>query len=154
MNQGNNAPDIPPCELFIDKEGRWFHKGAEILRKDLIQLFYAHMDLDGDGRYLLLWQGKHCFLEVEDTAFVVISISGQEGSFALRLSDDSTELLLPETLSVGRDNVPYCLVKEGRFPARFTRAAYYQLAQNIEAGEDGRFFLRRGDKSYPILFTR
>ena len=38
----------------------------------------------------------------------------------------------PDTLFVGQDNVLYCKVKTGVFPARFNRAAYYQLAEYIE----------------------
>ncbi|HDZ24632.1 MAG TPA: DUF1285 domain-containing protein [Desulfobacteraceae bacterium] len=150
MEQTRNKQDIPPCEISIDKEGRWFHKGAEIVRRDLIQLFYAHMKRDRQGRYLLYWQEKPCFVEVEDTAFVVKGIDEKDGAFFLHLSDDSTEGLAPETLSVGPDNVPYCRVKNGQFPARFTRAAYYQLAGHIEEEEGRGFFLRMGSKKYLI----
>ena len=33
---------------------------------------------------------------------------------------------------MGQDNVLYCKVKSPAFPARFNRAAYYQLAEYIE----------------------
>jgi len=23
--------ELPPCLIFIDKEGRWYHKGAEMI---------------------------------------------------------------------------------------------------------------------------
>ncbi len=154
MEQAKTAHDLPPCEIFIDKEGRWFYKGAEIVRRDLIQLFYSHMERDGQGRYIFSWEGKPCMVEVEDTAFVVRRVDRKDGVFSLHLSDDSTEDLLPETLSVGPDNVPYCMVKGGRFPARFTRAAYYQIAGHIEEEEGRGFFLRVGEKKHPIAFTQ
>jgi hypothetical protein len=145
------AEDIPPCEIFIDKEGRWFHNGAEIVRRDIIRLFYANMQRDSWGRYVLHWHGSACSVEVEDTAFVVRRADGEESAFSLHLSDDSVEKLSPKTLSVGRENVLYCMVKDGRFPARFTRAAYYQLADHIEEEEGGGFFLRLGENKHPIL---
>lgn len=154
MEQIQDNHDIPPCEIFIDKEGRWFYRGAEIIRRDLVQLFYDHMERDGQGRYILTWEGKPCFVEVEDTAFVVRGNDEENGAFSLHLSDSSTEDLLPETFSVGPDNVPYCMVKKGRFPARFTRAAYYQLAGHIEEDGGQGFFLRTGKKKYPIPFTQ
>jgi hypothetical protein len=147
--------DMPPCEIFIDKEGRWFHHGAEIVRRDIIRHFYANMQRDSRGRYVLHWDGNACSVEVEDTAFVVRRVDGKETAFFLHLSDDSVERLSPETLSVGRENVLYCAVKNGRFPARFTRAAYYQLADHIEEGEEGGgFFLRAGERKHPILWAQ
>ena len=64
----------------------------------------------------------------------------------LSLSDDSTETLEPAGLRVGKDNVLYCTVKAGRFPARFNRAAYYQLSEYIEEGEDG-FYLKLEERT-------
>jgi uncharacterized protein len=142
--------EVLPCEIFIDKEGTWFHRGAEIVRKDIIQLLSAGLERDDRNRYILHWDGNACSVEVEDTAFVVRRVDERDGSFSLHLSDDSIEELSPKTLSTGPDDVPYCLVKKDRFPARFTRAAYYQLAEHIEEKENGVFFLRAGEKKHPI----
>lgn len=137
--------DIPPCLIFIDKEGRWFHKGAEMIHRETIRLFYDHMSMDPMGRYIIDWAGERCYVEVEDMAFVVrgVTPNGIEGEglhgFQLLLSDDTMEDLQPETLSVGKDHVLYCQVK-GRFPARFSRPAYYQLAVHIEE-EAGAYYL-------------
>ncbi len=147
--------DISPCLIFIDKEGRWFHQGTEMIRREFIRLFYQNMELDLEGRYLINWAGKPCYVEVEDTAFVVRRISYEEGNqdrgirIELSLSDDTKEELMPDSLSVGRDNVLYCTVKSGSFPARFNRAAYYQLAEYIE--EEGKtYFLSLNGQKYAI----
>ncbi|RJR31247.1 MAG: DUF1285 domain-containing protein [Desulfobacteraceae bacterium] len=139
--------DIRPCEIFIDKEGQWFYKGAEMHRREIVRFFYEHLSLDGGGRYILEWAGERCLLEAEDTAFVVKRVAF-DGGFFLSLSDDSVEKLAPDTLYVGDGNVLYCLV-HGAFPARFTRPAYYQLAAYIEE-EDGAFVLPVGANRYPI----
>ena len=147
--------DIPPCLIFIDKEGRWYHQGAEMIRREFIQLFYQNMEIDSGGRYLINWADKRCYVEVEDTAFVVRRISYEEGNqdrgirIELSLSDDTKEALMPDSLSVGRENVLYCRVKTGFFPARFNRAAYYQLAEYIE--EEGKtYFLPLNGRKYII----
>jgi len=147
--------DIPPCLIYIDKEGRWYHKGTEMIRRDLIRLFYRSIEFDPRGRYFINWNGQRCYLEVEDTAFVVRRVVYEEdresgyGRYILNLSDDSIEDLSPETLFVGADNVLYCRVKKSVFPARFNRAAYYQLAMCIEESR-GAYFLPLNGKRYEI----
>ena len=152
MNNGEALNELQPCLINIDKDGYWFHKGAKIIRRDYIRSFFQNMELDTRGRYVLTWQGKQCFLDVEDTAFVVWNISFRNAKehsverVELSLSDDAGEDLAPETLFVGKDNVLYCRVKNGAFPARFSRAAYYSLAARIEEGQDGFFLLLNNEK--------
>ena len=145
---------IPPCLIFIDKEGHWYHRGAEMIRREIIRLFYQNMELDAEGRYLINWADSRCYVEVEDTAFVVLRVSLEDGlrtrrsRFLVSLSDDTKEALAPDTLSVGKDHVLYCRVKSGAFPARFNRAAYYQLAQFVEEDSIGYFLSLNGQRHY------
>ena len=150
---------IPPCHITIDKEGRWYHQGVEMVHRDFIKLFYRHMDLDSSGRYIIEWAGDRCYVEVEDTPFVIqrIVFEGphREGltRFVLYLNDDSREGLAPETLYLGEHHVLYCLVKGGRFPARFSRPAYYQLGAYIEEDTRERYFLPLNGERYYIRFA-
>ena len=86
---------------------------------------------------------KRCHVDVVDTAFVVKRLSylseesGKRARFMVSLSDDTEEELIPGTLYLGEENVLYCRVKGGGFPARFNRAAYYQLAAHIEEEGEG-----------------
>jgi uncharacterized protein len=154
MNREKNS-DLPPCMIFIDKEGRWYHKGAEMIRRDFVQLFYKNMELDFEGRYVINWNGERFRVDVEDTAFVVRRVVYADGErtgntrFVLNLSDDTEEDLMPDTLCVGQDNVLYCRVKNRIFPARFNRAAYYQLAAYIEE-ESGTYYLSLNGSKYNI----
>ena len=147
---------LPPCLIFIDKEGRWYHEDAEMIHRDFIRLFYQNMELDSQDRYVINWNGKRCYVEVEDTAFVVRRVVYQGGTrdqdarFVLSLSDDSKEELAPDTLYVGQDNVLYCRVKNRAFPARFNRSAYYQLAEYIEE-ENGTYYLILKKTKYEVL---
>jgi len=148
--------DLPPCLIYIDKEGHWFHKGVEMVHREFIRLFYMHMEQDEQGRYIISWQGEQCYVEVEDTPFVVWRVVFEnkkgltESRFILYLSDDSREDLVPESLSLGHENILYCKVKDKAFPARFCRAAYYQLAQYVEE-EQGKYFLSLQGKKH-LLF--
>ena len=147
-----NDQDMPPCFILIDKEGRWFHKGAEMIHRDIVRFFYEHIGVDSLGRYVVRWGEERCYLEVEDTPFVVQKISFKEDggiqSFRLFLSDDTEETLNPETLFVGGENVLYCKVKNGRFPARFLRPAYYQLTEFVREEEDGFHLPLNGEKHF------
>jgi len=145
--------DIPPCLIYIDKEGRWFHNGAEMIHREFIRLFYQHIEIDPLGRYIISWRGERCYVEVEDTPFVVwrVICKDRDSRFILYLSDDSQEDLKPDTLYVGEKNVLYCKVKDGTFSARFNRPSYYQLAEYIEE-EGGRFFLPHDGEKYQIHY--
>ncbi|OPX37819.1 MAG: hypothetical protein B1H11_05390 [Desulfobacteraceae bacterium 4484_190.1] len=149
--------DLPPCLIYIDKQGHWFHKGVEMIRRDYIRMFYMNMELDSEGHYIINWNGKKCYVEVEDTAFVVKRTSYQEkptvreAVYILSLSDDTKEELIPETLHIGKDNVMYCRIKNNAFPARFTRSAYYQLTKHI-IEENNKYYLPFKGKNY-LIYT-
>jgi hypothetical protein len=147
-----NDQDMPPCFILIDKEGRWFHKGAEMIHRDIVRFFYEHIEVDSLGRYVVRWGEEHCYLEVEDTPFVVQKVKVEEDggiqNFRLFLSDDTEEILNPETLFVGGENVLYCKVKQGRFPARFLRPAYYQMAEFVREEEGGFHLPLNGEKHF------
>jgi len=134
--------EIPPCFIRIDKDGRWYHHGVEMIHRPFIRLFYQNLTRDEEGRYIIEWMGERCYLEVEDTPFVVRTISHRkeaagEERFMLALTDDSEEALAPDTLFVGRENVLYCRVRRGSFRARFSRPAYYELARHIVEKDGG-----------------
>jgi len=152
MTAKTEISEIRPCLIFIDKEGHWFHKGAEMIHREFIRLFYEHMELDPQDGYVINWKGQRCWVDVEDTAFVVRRVSFKDGTqaqnapYSLDLSDDTREPLAPETLFVGEGNVLYCKVKNRSFPARFNRAAYYQLAESIEQDGDTYYLPFNGEK--------
>ena len=148
--------DIPPCLIYIDKEGRWFHKGVEMIHREFIRLFYQHMEMDSRGRYIINLGADRCYVEVEDTPFLVRRTTFKKANetnnsrFILFLSDDSQEALSPDTLSIGENNVLYCKVRNRTFSARFDRAAYYQLAEYV-VEENNRYSLPLNGEKYIIL---
>ncbi len=131
--------------ISIDKDGRWFYQGSEMIHRDIVLLFYQHLHIDSQGRYLIRLAGEECYVKVEDTAFAVLRIDlktygNREECFRIWLNDESEELLDLDALFVGKENVLYCKVKGGKFPARFQRPAYYQLAKYVQE-EDGKYLI-------------
>lgn len=154
MEQSGNA--IAQCEIYVDEEAEWFHRGAKIIREDILELFYEHIILSEKHGYLIEWRNTRCALEAADTPFVIsrvdrVAESQDNARFLLTLRHiQNPEPLAPETLTVGKHNVLYCRIRDGGFPARFSRPAYYQLAEWIaEEPDSGRFFLEiNGVKHY------
>ncbi len=93
-----------------------------------------------------------CSVIVHDAPFVVTTVDHQpDGSVWIKLSDGTTEELKPDCLWIGNDNIPYSKVKNGVFHARFSRAAYYQLARHIVMDEkEGKYYLGTGNRKYEI----
>jgi hypothetical protein len=144
-------------EIKIDKEGIWYYKGAHMFRKEILSVLFEHLKIDEGGKYLIELDEERYYLDVEDTAFVVAGVyknklpdDGRDQLDVL-LNDDSCEKLEMNSLYVGKDNVLYCRVKEGRFTARFSRKSYYQLAEFIEQSEIGNnFFINLNGEKYFI----
>ena len=136
--------DVTPyLKLVIEKDGRWFQNGVEIIHPEIYKYFNELLEKTADGGYQIRSGNEFCSVEVEDAPFVVQAVSEvEDGKIYIRLNDGSDEPLKPEWFWIGRDNVPYCLIKSGSFHARFSRPAYYTLARHIVADEEGQnFFL-------------
>ncbi len=148
-------------DIKIDKEGVWYYKGAHMFRKEILSIFFENLKLDEGGRYLIELGPERCYIDVEDTAFVVIAVyktkNSKEGheQIEILLNDDCCEILEMSSLHSGKDNVLYCGVKNGKFTARFSRKSYYQLAEFIEPSENGSgFFIPLNGEKYFIHHTQ
>jgi hypothetical protein len=148
-----------PANIRIAKDGTWFYEGAEMFRREIVHFFYQYLKIDSDGNYLIEMPGDpgdRCYVEVEDTAFVVQAVegvrplpAGEEGLF-IRLSDDTEEALDPESLQTGADNILYCSVRGGLFRARFSRAAIISSPVISITMSPGSFFLSLNGERYYI----
>ena len=152
----NNSAEVfdatPYLKLVIDKEGRWFQNGAEIVHGEIYRQFCAMLEHSPDGGYQVRMGREVCRVEVEDAPFVVLRVTELDSQrVSILLNDGTTEPFDPERFWIGADNVPYCTVKNGEFPARFSRPAYYQIARHIQPGEKrNEFFLVLGDKRLKV----
>ena len=142
--------------IYVAKDGKWYHEGAEIIHRPIFLWMIQSMEKTDDGLFIVHMNNQKCYLEVEDTPLVVQQVDlirdGSENKARIRLTlnDDSREILDPETLRINQESVLYCSVKSGRFPARFLRAAYYQIAEHISEDETGNFVLQLDDQRTPI----
>jgi uncharacterized protein len=145
------------CDIKIDKEGTWYYRGAHMFRKEIMSVFFESIRIDECGKYRIEMGDEICSLDVEDTAFVVTAVyktrleNDTEDRIDIRLTDDSMEKLDLSTLHVGKNNVLYCSVKNRKFPARFSRNSYYQMAEFIEQeAKENCFFINLNNEKHHI----
>ena len=90
-------------------------------------------------------------MEVEDAPYVVERVEAQGEGLTATLNDLTREPVALDTLRVDERGIPRCRVKEGRFDARLSRAATYQLLQHVQPDEGtGRSSLVLGGRRYPV----
>ncbi|GAC1351099.1 MAG: hypothetical protein NVS3B20_00210 [Polyangiales bacterium] len=101
-----------------------------------------------DHRYVLNNGYDWCWIQVDDTPFLVRAARVEGDLLVATLSDDSEERLDPHALAVDDAGIVRCLVKRnaigGPYPAKFDQHALQVLAESLrESGGD--FLLKVGD---------
>ena len=136
--------------LRIDRDGLWYHEDTEVTHEGILASLRDGLLRDADGHYLQIGPVR-VPVEVDDAPLVVVRVEADGEGLAVILNDGSREALQPETVRLGPGEVPYATVKEGRFQARFSRAAAYQLLQRLEDDpESGRAALVLGPRRWII----
>lgn len=148
---------LPPGTFRIDREGAWRHEGQEVTHPGVLGNLWANLRVDAQGHYLQVGPARIA-VEVEDAPFVVtraeVPSPGGPGTLRVHLSDGSEEALDPAGLWIGPRQAPYCRVKSGRFVARFSVAAWLQLAELVEEEPGtGRAVLVLGARRIPLART-
>ena len=122
--------------LRIDRDGGWLHEGEEVSHEGILASLRQGLQVDAAGHFLQIGPVR-VPVEIEDAPFAVIRFEADGNGFAVWLNDGSREALDPGSLRLREGDVPYCRVKDGRFEARFSRAAAWQLLQHVAAQPEG-----------------
>ena len=143
---------IHTSTLSFRSDGRWYADDEPVVHERLARLFSRYLRRTHAGGFeIWIDERYHADVEVEDTPYVVTTVDVDPATgVSIDLNDGTTEVLDPGTVHVGRNDVLYCRVKDGRERARFLRPAYYQIAHFIEETAPGRFQLRCGGTTYPV----
>lgn len=150
-----------PIDIRIDLDGTWFHEGKPIRRPALVALFASILRREPDGRHVLVTPVEKRFIEVEDSAFVGVSVEitgngqGQQVLVRTNLGDEAAvdndhPLQMRDSPAAGQAGQLAYVTVRGRLEARLGRQAFYDLA---EAGEvvDGWFGVRSGGRFWRMM---
>src|SRR4029450_9565921 len=122
----------------VDRDGRIFHDGTEIVDPAVLRFFLRAMTRTDDGRCLVLCQGERNYFAAPDTPFVVqrlrLSLEGSAlQSVELCFQGDYREARDPAVVRAGPAPVSGGLglaVRRVVFPGRLPRAARSRHARN------------------------
>ena len=135
--------------IFIDKEGNWFQDGLPVLHRWTYLYNNKLVDIDDEGVYFIDEGRGRVYIEVEDTPFVIKNIDLRSDGLYLILNDETEEKLGSDTIYLNASNIPYVKVKDGRFDARFCRAAYYEIMKMLET-ENEKYYLDTGSERIKV----
>ena len=101
------------CRIRIDKEGKWFYEGCAIINPLVLRAFCEALETDEHGRHRIIIGDELCYIEVEDTPFVISAIRGDPAiGLYVRLNTLETFPLDPTKLCIGDDNILYAILPE------------------------------------------
>ena len=141
--------DEQKFDIRIANDGRWFHEGDEIRRIEMVKLFASVLMRDKTGDYWLATPAEKGRITVDDAPFVICEMLVSSGvdpqsnviHFRTNLDeivalDASHPILLRSVDDLGNFR-PYIEVRNG-LEAKLSRPVYYQLAEHVKKGPDGR----------------
>lgn len=137
--------------IRLDREGRFWHEGAEVTHAGFRRALLRWLDRLEDGRAILrLDERRYAYVDVEDADLLVVSARWAGERVLVLLNDEREEELDPSTLEIGEGGALYCRVRGGVLTARITTPAYYVLAERIDETAPGVFALRAAGHLHPI----
>jgi hypothetical protein len=142
-------PDWKLPDLRIDIDGDWYDEGIQVTHPGILANLRENLKNDAGGYFIQT--RVRVPVKVDDAPFVLTRIERRGERLHAVLNDGAEEMVDPATVRLGRGDVPYCVVKDGAFAARFSRAATFQLLALAEYDEaSGRGALRLGGREYPL----
>lgn len=140
-----NPTHCGDSEMRIAADGTWFHQGSPITRPDMVRLFATILRREPDGSHVLVTPVEKLSIVVDDAPFVAVeaklSGEGDMGRVAFRLNtgdmvvaDAAHPIRIDGNVDAPR---PYVTVRGG-MDALIGRSVFYELAERLVSGPDGR----------------
>jgi len=125
-------------EFRVDFSGRWYAQDDKEVTGAALYFLTQNLRFDKTGYFIAMSFGP-AKVTVEDVPFVITDVARDpedEHSLTLTLMDGTTERLRAETLSVKGEHY-YCMVRDGRVPARFLPKAGQEIEKYVRReGQD------------------
>ncbi|MEA1962112.1 MAG: DUF1285 domain-containing protein [Bacillota bacterium] len=127
-------------EIRIKKDGKWYFGGAEMFRRNIVNVFAKNMERTTVGDYSIQMGEDINPLIVEDVPFFAIGIYDNETPIKLRFHDLQEMVLDHEIKLYIKDDVPYISFR-WEADTRLSRGVYWKLSD---------YFDFRGDDVYIV----
>lgn len=132
-------------QIRRDAAGRWFNGEDRIEHPKLTAAFDGWVDRAEDGRFCLSNSINWAYVEIDGPAYFVKDVAPEGDRLVLRLSGEVEESLDPATLRQGPEGALWCIVREGRCPARFDNHAVSKMSDLVQEDDDG-VYVRLGSQ--------
>jgi hypothetical protein len=145
--------ELPPGwtvpDFRVDVDGDWYDGDVQITHPGVVANLRGNLRHDAEGFFI---QTRiRLPVRVDDAPFVITRVEPRDGGLGMILNDGTQEPLDPATLRIGARDIPYAAVKQGRFEARFNRAAAWQLLRLADYDEaSGAGSLRVSGAEWPL----
>ncbi|MCY4199655.1 MAG: DUF1285 domain-containing protein [Gammaproteobacteria bacterium] len=125
--------------MRITSDGRWFHRGGEIKRREMVALFAALLRCEGQ-RHFLVTPAEKAVIDIEDTPFLIVDFeldgAGEAARLIVRTNVDewvaikATGQIFMHPLANGAGRSACVDVRDGLL-ARASRAVHFRLAEKL-----------------------
>ncbi|MEZ4288928.1 MAG: hypothetical protein R3A47_12515 [Polyangiales bacterium] len=137
-------------KIARDAVGRWFNDGDRIDHPNVAHSFDGWIDRADDGRFCLHNDINWAYIQLEGPAYFVRDANLRDGTVQLVLSGDLSETLDPNSLHEDAEGALWCLVRDGRCPARFDNHALIKLEDAVGEDDRGTYVSLDENRFYPI----
>lgn len=141
-----NPAHCGEIDIWIARDGTWFHQGTPIGRRELVRLFSTILRKDDDG-YHLVTPAEKMRIGVEDAPFLAVLLDArgagrkQQLVFTTNVGDEiiagNEHRLRVEIAAKTNEPSPYVHLR-GRLEARISRNVFYQLVEIAVPGDGER----------------
>lgn len=133
-------------DIFLDKEGNWFHNGEKFINERIISFFSRSVNITENGEYVLHYGNYTYPIRVEDAPYFVTGVRFEGfGTFErifLTLSSGESEELHPLTLFCKSNHALYCRIRNGRMIAKFKRSPSFNILERLDQDTTGRYYVK------------
>ena len=141
-------------EIFLDKEGVWYHNNEKFSNQRIIDFFNKSVNITSSGEYVIHYGDYTYPITVEDAPVfitgVIFSGFGDFETIQLNLSTGETEELDCSTLHVKKNNSLYCRVRSGKLTAKFKRSPSFNIPERLEEDSAGIYYLYLCGKKFKL----
>lgn len=133
--------------IKLDQHGQFWYGPQLVEHPGIERMLRIGLKRLPNDRYGYIMGPRSVEIVVEDVPFQVLGIHEEADGLGLSLSDETYELLKPESL-IYKEEIPYCTLKRGD-KARFTPVGALSLGHFLDF-EDDKVFLSVKSERYLV----